>query len=97
MNTPNDLVSITEAAKLLPGSRPGRAMNRHVLRRWVRAGRIPSYRLGSRYFVSRAEVVALVQPHNPLRLKPPPIRTTRQETAGYRRAIDSLRAAGIRC
>lgn len=59
---PDDLISVCEAARLLPSRKPGRRMHYGTLYRWIREGRLQGWRVGSHWFVSRREVVALPVP-----------------------------------
>lgn len=57
----NDLISIAEAAKLLPG-RLGGTIHASTVWRWIRTGRLASWRVGRSRYVSRADVLAAVEP-----------------------------------
>lgn len=55
--TPNDLISTTEAAKLL-------GLTSETIRKWVAAGKVQGYRVGRLIKVSRAAVLGAVEPIN---------------------------------
>jgi hypothetical protein len=57
-----DLLTLRQAAKLLPGLRGGERINHTTLWRWVQAGKIPAYRIGSAWFVLRGDLTKLVTP-----------------------------------
>lgn len=57
--TPDDLLPLTEAARLLPSSRRGKRLHASTLYRWVREGRLRAWRIGRYWFVSAREVRAL--------------------------------------
>lgn len=56
---PDDLIPLAEAARLLPSRKPGKRLNTSTLYRWLSSGRIQGYRIGSVWFVRRADVLAL--------------------------------------
>lgn len=85
---PSDLISVRQAAKLVNNTHRG------TVRRWILRGKLKAYRLaGSRYLVSRADVLNLIQPHiNHVPDLPP---TRREMTARDRETNRILREAGI--
>jgi excisionase family DNA binding protein len=65
MNTdslPDDLLPIKDAARLVPGLRPGRCIHYSALYRRVLSGQLRAWRIGRRLLVSRADVRALIKP-----------------------------------
>lgn len=54
---PSDLVTIKDAAKLVNNTHRG------TIRRWILTGKLPAWKLGSRFLVSRADVLAMIRPH----------------------------------
>lgn len=55
---PSDLITIKQAARLVNNT------HRCTIRRWILKGKLKAYKLaGSRYLVSRADVMNLIQPH----------------------------------
>lgn len=59
---PNDLISTSEAIRLIPGTRPGKAIHVATLYRLVLAGKLRGWKVGRRTLVSRSEVVGLIRP-----------------------------------
>jgi hypothetical protein len=59
---PPDLLHVTQAAKLLPGLRPGKCINAATLWRWTRTGRLPSWKIGGCVYVSRGDVLKMARP-----------------------------------
>lgn len=55
--TPNDLISTTEAGKLL-------SLTPETIRQWVATGKVQGYRVGRLIKVSRAAVLSAVKPIN---------------------------------
>jgi excisionase family DNA binding protein len=51
---PDDLMPLKDAAKLIKVNRP-------TLLRWILRGKVDGYRIGYRWFVRRADVLATVQ------------------------------------
>lgn len=66
---PDDLISTTEAARLIPSGQPGRKTHTSTIVRWVKQGRLRGWRRGSRLLVSQAEVYALLRPE-PVEVRP---------------------------
>lgn len=62
---PDDLIGLAEACKLLPGTRPGKRLHISTIFRWAATGKLPSWRVGKRTFVSRSDVRALARPTVP--------------------------------
>lgn len=86
---PDDLITPKAAAKLV---------NVHIssVYRWVLSGKLKGYRrAGSRYLVSRADVLGMIQPVEVEAPDRP--RTRREEEEAARRAVEELRRQGIRC
>jgi hypothetical protein len=59
---PTDLVSLSEAARLLPG-RNGKSMHRRSIKRMVLGAKLRGWMVGSVIYVSAAEVKALILPY----------------------------------
>lgn len=73
---PTDLMTLSAACKLLPGSKPGKHLNARTLWRWCRETKEPrSWRIRGRWFVSRGEVLKLARAHVPLDLPSAIVRT----------------------
>jgi len=93
---PEDLLSLPEAARLVPSPRAGRRCHRSTLKRWIFQGELPGYRRGRYWYVSRAELLAYVGPVRadvPLR----PEAMARAEASQRARQTDQeLRKAGVR-
>lgn len=94
MNT-NDLLSLTEAAKLLPSCRAGKRVHVATLYRWVLSGRLPAVKRGRYYFVRRADLDAMARPVERPCLEIPPRRpsvnaNTQEEALRYLRAVGIL-------
>lgn len=62
---PADLISAAEAAALAPSPRPGQRTAVSTIHRWCDRGRLTAYRRGRWLFVSRAEVLGLVEAGEP--------------------------------
>lgn len=62
---PDDLCPVNVAASLLPGSGKRGRISIATVYRWLLAGRLRSWRLGGRRFVSRQEVLSLLVPVPP--------------------------------
>ena len=58
---PDDLIILSEAAKLLPSRKPGRGMHQSTLYRWAASGRLRRWRVGRYWYVRRADVLALAK------------------------------------
>jgi excisionase family DNA binding protein len=87
MSIPNDLISPNEAAELL-GTHPA------SVRRWLIAGTLPGFQVGTRWRVSKADVLAFIKPHDPQGQSRP---LTVAELREREQRIDAnLREAGIR-
>jgi excisionase family DNA binding protein len=55
---PADLITVAQASKLLNNT------HRATIRRWILRGKLRAYTLGgTRWVVSRADVLAMIQPH----------------------------------
>src|SRR5262249_2626882 len=52
---PSDLISTTEAREIV-------GVTRDMLYQWIHSGKLPAWKRVGRYFVSRAELMALYQP-----------------------------------
>jgi len=83
---PNDLMSLIEAGKLIQ-------VSKGTIGRWVRLGKLPAFQIGSRFRVSRADVLAQVQRVQPA--KGPAIPTRSEAAATQKWVSDELRRARI--
>lgn len=87
---PDDLITVKEAARLVHNTHTA------TIRRWVLNGKLQGYTLaGTRWLVSRADVLALIQPLTKPR-KAPAIESPRQRGRRERDTDRVLRAAGVR-
>lgn len=90
---PSDLITITEAARLIPGSRPGKRTHNATVIRWCQNGILRYWKRPGRtkrlFVVSRADVLALLEPgpHND-RVKNAP--TARREQIEAERRQDAI-------
>jgi hypothetical protein len=98
---PADLISTSEACKILPSSLPGRKYNICSLYRLMQNGRLRFWRVAGsrRRFVSKGDVLDLIQPGRPAgqqQLPSPPSRRERQERRRVAaQSEEILRRAGI--
>jgi hypothetical protein len=60
--TPDDLIGLSEACRLIPSRKPGRRLHVATLYRWVLSGRVRGWRIGRGLFVSRADMLRLARP-----------------------------------
>jgi excisionase family DNA binding protein len=60
-----DVIPISQAAKLLPSHVPGRKIHIRTIYRWISEGKLTAVRRGRYYFVTRASVLALMRPALP--------------------------------
>jgi hypothetical protein len=58
----SDLISLKEAARLIPSGRAGKRLHYATLYRWVLTGRVPAVKIGGRYFLRRVDLEALSRP-----------------------------------
>lgn len=56
--TPTDLITLTQATRIMP-RRKGKRIATAVLLRWIRSGRLRGWRVAGRWMVSEAEVRAV--------------------------------------
>jgi excisionase family DNA binding protein len=94
--TPQDLIPLSEACKL--GPRPARGTRRHrsTVLRWVLAGRLRGWRSGGNWYVSKAELQALLRPEC---VQPAACEEVRARLEAEARAAETdrvLRAHGVR-
>lgn len=89
MGLPTDLIPLSQACRLLPGLVPGKHLNVEVMRRWCRRGKLNRWRLAGRWFVSRREVLRLMEPDVP----PPPPAVV--QTADHEEAVRELAKRGL--
>lgn len=87
---PGDLLSLTAAAKLLPGREPGKHLHVATLWRWTTEGKLPAWRIGGCVYVSRADVLGLARPVQGRKPQPAMVRTE-----SHRLAVEKLRARGL--
>jgi len=66
---PDDLIGVTEACRLLPGTRPGKHINLATMYRWLRDGVIPGWKIRKNVYVSRSDVLKMAVPV-PFKAKP---------------------------
>ena len=66
------------ACKLLPGRNHGKCLHLNSMRRWVLLGRLRAWKRAGLWLVSRAEVLGMNKPREPLR-DPGPFAQTRAE------------------
>src|SRR5262245_23395632 len=84
---PPDLIGTAEALTHLPGTGASGRMALGSLYRLIHAGQLRSWKLGGRYYVSRAEVLALLEPVRPQTAGEHPRRPTRAQSAARTRAV----------
>lgn len=82
---PADLIGLCEAAGLLPCRKPGRRAHASTVYRWVAEGKLRGWRLGRYWYVSRADVLALVTPATTV--VPPAAPPAQDEAARKLRAL----------
>ena len=90
----DDLLFLSEAAKLLPTVRAGRKVHVSTLLRWIQAGKLRGYRCGPVWKVSRQDIERISrsrQPETPPE-KPVSSRTREAEKAA---AKEYLRRLGV--
>jgi excisionase family DNA binding protein len=87
---PVDLIAVRAVPDLLPRTSQGRKVSLKAVYRWIADGRLPSWRLGRRYYVSAGDVRGLMRP---VAVKPVP---TVQRCEGHAEAMRQLRAMGLR-
>lgn len=90
---PADLISLAEAAKLLPSRKPGRRLHCSVLYRWTRQGKLMAWRVGGHLFVSRADILNLPKP---VEGALPELVTQKQREAEIEESKAILRANGFK-
>lgn len=78
--TPTDLIRVSAAAKIL-GIHPV------TLREWIHAGKIPGFRIGCRWRLSRADVDAAVKQYRPVEVDRP---RTRAEIAAVEKWVEEM-------
>lgn len=84
-DVPNDLIDTTEASKLA-------SVSKATIRRWCSEGKLPSWRVGGRWRVSRADVIGCVAVYVPVAGVMSVAERRRRE-----REVDAgLRASGVR-
>jgi hypothetical protein len=89
---PDDLLPLTQAAKLLPGDRPGRGVHVSTLYRWVYSGRLRAWLRCGRVLVSRAEVLGLNRPVEAGRAAHLPAGRRARTSAEYDAWVDAVLA-----
>jgi hypothetical protein len=99
------ILSLREAAKLLPPARQGRPVSFQCVLRWVLSGtrspsgetvKLEAIRLGSRWLTSREALQRFAEALTPqARGDPPPKRTPRQQRRDDERAENELTKLGI--
>ncbi len=94
---PSDLIGFKEAAKLLPGRKPGKTVHVSTVYRFRDRGWIADYEVGGQVKVSRAEVLALVRARRRRARGARPPEPRRPTTAqAHRAAAEALAAFGLR-
>jgi len=83
---PDDLIGTSAAAKML-------AVSPKTLRGWIKDGKVPAFRIGSRMRVSRRDVLAVIQR---VETDGPRIATRAEVEAHAKWVDDTLKAAGVR-
>jgi excisionase family DNA binding protein len=66
-----DMISIDEAAAMLPGARRGKHLHYSCVYRWVKKGKLPGWKLGGKLCVLKRDVLSLFKPV-PTKLSHPP-------------------------
>lgn len=94
---PTDLIGLAEAAKLLPGIRPGKRMHTATLWRWAtKRKKLPSWTIGRNVFVSRSDVLRMAKA-NCGPVEPEPV-SAAARTEEHRAAVEYLREVhGLTC
>jgi excisionase family DNA binding protein len=87
---PPDLIAVRAVPDLLPRTGQGRKVSLKAIYRWIADGRLPSWRLGRRYFVSAGDVRGLMRP---VAVRPAP---AVQRCEGHEQAMKELRAMGLK-
>jgi excisionase family DNA binding protein len=90
---PEDLITTAHAARIARLHIAG-------IRRWIKSGRLPGYRIGGRWWVSRAELMELWRTAGQLMAERNPgivlPSTRREQRAQYRASMDKLRELGVK-
>ena len=91
LDRPTDLIPLSAAADLLPRPRPGIKTHVRTVLRWIMDGKLQGWRLAGRWYVSRADLVAMATPFHA-----PPAITSRGDIRRRReKAAQVLRDARI--
>ncbi len=93
-------LTLTEAAALLPGRKPGKRLYVNTIRRWCMKGlrnvRLRSVLIGGHRLTTRRWlqefIQALSEAHEPEEFSPPVIRTPRQRKSAAERAVEEWKA-----
>ena len=91
-DVPTDLISLAEACKLIPSRKAGRRLHIKTLYRWALNGRVRAWKIQGSWFVSKADMLALGVPNEPL----PDVQSSAERRRSYEEAMESLRKAGYR-
>lgn len=86
---PKDLITVKEAARLVNNT------HQNTVRRWIHKGKLPAYHLAGckNFLVSRADVLALLQPHaEPVKVQ---FETRAEKSRRQREAERILREQGV--
>ena len=84
---PTDLLDTLSAAKLLQ-------CDRATITRWIFTGKLPAFRVGGRWRISRADVLSMIERYKPQDV---PMPRTRAEVEAEAAHVDAvLRSVGIR-
>lgn len=83
--TPDDLIPLAEARLLIPSPRPGKRTNLATVYRLIDSGELPAWKRGRWLFVSRADVLGLVEGRGPVKRTPTVVAVSRATAAGLKR------------
>ena len=91
LGVPDDLITPKEAGKLAHNT------HRATIMRWILKGKLPAYKFGKRFLVSKADVLGLITRFVPPAMNKDDLPPTRTELAKRAAYVDErLRAAGVR-
>lgn len=89
----DELISLAQAAKLLPHPMPGRKVSIRSLLRRIWAGKLRAWKLGRNWFVSRFDVLSQLEPFKPVqRCKPA---HDLGEAERHKRTLEVLKRYGV--
>ena len=90
----DDLLFLSEAAKLIPTVRAGRKVHVSTLLRWIKAGKVRGYRCGPVWKISREDVERIIRSRQPVAPPEKPA-STRTRDAEKAAAKEYLRRMGV--